>query len=60
MEDKIELEITCKDMQGHLYGPKQYILKLSQIMSNYTTPPETYEGQIAYYLKDISKNLANR
>lgn len=60
MEDKIEFEITCKDMQGHLYGPHQYVLKLSQIMSNYSTPPDTYEGQIAYYLKDISKNFANR
>lgn len=57
MDDCIELEITCTDINGCIHGPHHYKLELSQIMSNYTIPPDTYEGQIAYYLKEISRNI---
>ena len=59
MDDCIELEITCTDINGCIHGPHHYKLKLSQIMSNYTTPPDTYQGQTAYYLKEIHKELKN-
>ena len=57
LDDYIELEVKFKDLNDHLYGPYRYNLKFSQIESTYLTPPETHIGQIAYYLKQISKNI---
>ena len=54
--DYIELDIKFKDLNDNQYGPYRYNLKFSQIQSTYLTPPETHLGQIAYYLKQISKN----
>lgn len=57
MEGSIILEIAFKDLENREYGPNKYELKFRQIVSNYTNPPETYEGQIAYYLKEIDKDM---
>ena len=59
MDDYIELCVTCSDINGKEYGPQNYTLKFSQIRSCYSVPPETYMGQIAYYLKEIHKVLNN-
>lgn len=59
MEGSIILEIAFKDLENREYGPNKYELKFRQIVSCYTNPPETYEGQIAYYLKEIDKDLKN-
>lgn len=59
MDSTIILEISFKDLNNREYGPNKYELKFRQIVSNYTIPPETYEGQIAYYLKEIDKDLKN-
>ena len=57
MDGSVVLEVAFKDIDGRDYGPKRYELKFRQIVSNYTNPPETYEGQIAYYLKEIDKDM---
>ena len=55
MDDYIELEITCTDIKGRNQQTQSYVLKFIQVMSNYSTPPDTYEAQIPYYLEHISK-----
>lgn len=57
MDGSVVLEVSFKDIDEREYAPKRYELKFRQIVSNYTNPPETYEGQIAYYLKEIDKDL---
>jgi hypothetical protein len=57
IDSSVILEITFKDLDNREYGPNKFELKFKQIVSNYTNPPETYEGQIAYYLKEIDKDL---
>ena len=56
-KEYIELEISCSDIKGQKQKPQRYRLEFNQIRSNYSTPPETYEGQIAYYLNEIHKDL---
>lgn len=51
----IELEIRCSDINGRRQKTQRYRLDYNQIRSNYSTPPDTYEGQIAYYLGEIHK-----
>lgn len=53
----LEMEISFTDIKGKQFDRNYYKLKFSQIMSNYSTPPDTTEEQIAYYLKQISKSL---
>lgn len=57
LDDSIELEIICKDLLGKVYGPYVYKLEFNQIKSTYMNPPETYIGQIAYYLSEIHKDI---
>ncbi len=57
MDDYLELEISFTDIKGGQFDKNHYMLKFSQIMSNYSTPPDTTEEQVAYYLKMISKSL---
>ena len=58
--ESLELEIIARDVKNHLYGPNRYTLKFCQIMSHYSTPPDSYIGQVAYYLKEIHKEIKNR
>lgn len=53
----IELTIDCCDINGKTCPQQYFSLPFRQVASNYSTPPETYVGQIAYYLKEISKSL---
>ena len=53
----VELEIRCSDIRGRKQKPQRFRLDFNQIRSNYSTPPDTYEGQIAYYLNEIHKDL---
>ena len=55
----IELEVSYKNMDNKLYK-EVYQLPFNQIVgTNYSNPPETYMGQIPYYLKEISKFIKN-
>lgn len=56
----IELEITCSDINGRKLKPQRYRLSFNQTRSNYSTPPDSYEGQVAYYLSEIYKDLKKR
>lgn len=57
IDDYIELEISYSDVNGRNKKRNTFVLKFNQIISNYSTPPDTYEGQIAYYLKEIDKDM---
>ena len=51
----IELEVSYKDIDNKLYK-ETYRLPFNQVVgTNFSNPPETYIGQIPYYLKEISK-----
>lgn len=53
----VELEIKCHDIMGKEYIGT-YKLLFSQIdLRYYLNPPETYMGQIPYYLKEIKNEL---
>lgn len=53
----LELEVSYTDLKGKQAEKNYYKLKFNQIMSHYSTPPDTTEEQVAYYLKMISKAL---
>lgn len=52
-ENYIEIEITYKNLNGKLYAGNLFKLPFNQINDNYSAPPESYKGQIPYYLKEI-------
>ena len=55
----IELEVLYQDIDNKHYR-EVYKLPFNQIVgTNYSNPPETYMGQIPYYLKEISKLIKN-
>ena len=55
----IKLEVLCQDIDNKHYK-EVYQLPFNQIVgTNYSNPPETYMGQIPYYLKEISKFIKN-
>ena len=55
-DEYVELLIDCCDINNKPCEQQHFVLPFKQIASNYSNPPETYIGQIAYYLKEISKN----
>jgi len=56
----IELEISYKDKRNKKYK-NSYKLPFIELMGqNYSSPPETYLGQIPYYLKEINNNLKEK
>lgn len=57
MEGSIELEISCEDINGKKQSKSTYYLKFNQIQSNYSTPPDTIQEQIPFYLKAIHEDL---
>lgn len=58
-DNYIELEILYQDITNKYYK-EVYQLPFNQIVgTNYSNPPETYIGQIPYYLKEISKLIKN-
>jgi len=55
----IELEIDYDDSRNNKYH-NLYRLPFNQIFDqNYSVPPETYIGQIPYYLDQINKTMEN-
>lgn len=58
-DEKIVLEISYKSLNNHKFK-KVFELPINQIFGqSYSTPPETYMGQIPYYLKEINNQLKN-
>lgn len=53
----IEMAISYTDVKGEQADCNHYKLNFNHIMSNYSTPPDTYEAQIPYYLEQISKAI---
>ncbi|MBI0398020.1 hypothetical protein [Cyclobacterium marinum] len=54
---KIKFEVMCKRKDKKNIS-EVFTLPLIQAMGqNYSTPPETYLGQIPYYLKEINSSL---
>lgn len=53
----IELEIEYSDIKNHRFKHNIFRLPFNQINSNYSDPPETYLGQLSYYLKQLSKTI---
>lgn len=52
----IELEISYKSKRKRFI--KKYSLPFNQVLGqNYSSPPDTYIGQISHYLKEISKTI---
>lgn len=57
---RIEIEISYENTDKRKYK-NIYILPFNQIIGqNYSTPPETFMGQIPYYLKEINSTLKNK
>lgn len=55
--DHIELEIFYERMDGKMLK-NSYKLPLNELTDqNYSNPPDTYIGRIAYYLKEIDATL---
>lgn len=56
-ESYIELEISYQNIEKKHYK-ENYLLPFNQIVgTNYSNPPETYMGQIPYYLKKINESV---
>lgn len=57
-EDRyVEIEILYEDIENKKYS-ENFKLPLNQLTGqHYTNPPETYMGQIPYYLSEIDKKL---
>lgn len=53
----IELELEYSDMQGKRFKRNLFKLPFNQIGSNYSDPPESYLGQIPYYLKKLNTTI---
>lgn len=56
LQEKIGLSLRYCDLNKKKYK-RHCSLKINQIASFYSNPPETYMGKIAYYLKEINKKL---
>ncbi|HPW78449.1 MAG: hypothetical protein BWX62_00452 [Bacteroidetes bacterium ADurb.Bin037] len=55
--DDIEIIITCENIHNHKFE-EIFLLPFKQLFGQiYVTPPETYMGQIPYYLKEINSTL---
>lgn len=55
--EKIVLEISYKGLNNYKFK-NVFELPINQIFGqSYSTPPETYMGQIPYYLKEINNQL---
>ena len=55
--ESIILKISYKSLNNHGFS-QVFELPFNQIFGqNFSDPPETYMGQIPYYLKEISKDL---
>lgn len=55
----LDFIIHYKKLSSKKEYTKHFYLPLGENGQNYSTPPETYEGQIPYYLKEI-KNVLNK
>lgn len=56
-DDKIVIEITYQSQDNRSFR-NIFELPFNQIFGqNYSSPPETYMGQIPYYLKEINTEL---
>ena len=53
----VELEIKCHDIMGKEYIRTSKLLFSKIDLRYYLNPPETYMGQIPYYLKEIKNEL---
>ena len=53
----IELVVYYSDDNGKSYKSENYKLVFNQISQSYSNPPETNEGKLVYYLKEISDSL---
>lgn len=53
----VEMVVCYSDENGKSYKSENYKLVFNQISQSYSNPPETNEGKIAYYLKEISDSL---
>jgi hypothetical protein len=53
----IELRIDYKDMKGKKYINNLFKLPFNQVADYYSNPPESYMGQIPYYLNEINKTI---
>lgn len=55
----VKFEVTYYDVKKRQYR-NIYTLPFNQVGCNYQNPPETYMGQISYYLKEIKKVLEKK
>lgn len=53
----IELEFEYYDMHNRKITSGPFKLPLNQILASHSNPPDTYVGQIPYYLKKINETL---
>lgn len=53
----IELELAYSDMHNQKFNQNIFKLPFNQIGGNYSDPPESYLGQIPYYLKKLNANI---
>lgn len=56
-DNYIELEIEYSDMKNRRFKNNIFRLPFNQIGGNYTDPPESYIGQIPYYLKKLNATV---
>ena len=56
----LDFNIHYKKLSGKKEHIRHFHLPLGENGQNYSTPPETFEGQVPYYLKEIKKVLDNR
>jgi len=59
LQETIGLSLCYRDQNNKRYS-KHTTLRIKQISSFYSNPPETYMGKIAYYLNEIDKKLGKR
>jgi hypothetical protein len=53
----IELDLEYSDMHSRRFRHNIFKLPFNQIGSNYSDPPESYLGQISYYLKKLNATI---
>ena len=53
----IEIELEYNDIYDNKAEVQKFNLAFNQIIDNYSNPPETYIGQISYYLQKVSQSL---
>lgn len=59
-EDYIEIEIEYYDNINKKYKDKYNVVYGSVFGQLYSSPPDNYLGQVAYYLKEIDKELKKK